>query len=134
MSTLYLSFDGLTPRTNIKNHWEIPGVLKNCREAGLGMVLVPTVINGTNDGEIGDILRFGFKNNDVVRGINFQPVSLVGMMPRRQREKQRIVEGNLIEPVKRMYNESIQLSQRWGKEFLDFWNLPEDFRFNLEGA
>jgi hypothetical protein len=51
-----------------------------------------------------------------------------------QREQQRIVEGNLIEPVKRMYNESIQLSQRWGKEFLNFWNLPEDFRFNLEGA
>ena len=41
-----------------------------------------------------------------------------------QREKKRIVDGNLIEPVKRMYNESIQLSKRWGKEFLEFWNLP----------
>jgi N-methylhydantoinase B/acetone carboxylase alpha subunit len=50
-----------------------------------------------------------------------------------QREKQRIVEGNLIDPVKKMYNESFQLSGNWGKEFLDFWNLPEDFRFNLEG-
>ena len=48
-------------------------------------------------------------------------------------EKQRLIEGNMIEPVKRMYNESIQLSKRWGKEFLDFWNLPEDFRFKLEG-
>ena len=28
-----------------------------------------------------------------------------------QREKQRIVEGNMIEPVKRMYNESFQLSR-----------------------
>jgi hypothetical protein len=49
-----------------------------------------------------------------------------------QKEKKRIVDGNLIEPVKRMYNESIQLSRRWGKEFLEFWNLPEDFRFKLE--
>ena len=50
-----------------------------------------------------------------------------------RRQKQRIEEGNLIEPVKRMYNESIQLSQRWGKEFLNFWDLPEDFRFKPEG-
>jgi len=49
-----------------------------------------------------------------------------------QKEKKRIEDGNLIEPIKRMYNESIKLSRRWGKEFLEFWNLPEDFRFKLE--
>jgi uncharacterized radical SAM superfamily Fe-S cluster-containing enzyme len=96
VSTLYLSFDGLTPKTNIKNHWEIPGVLKNCREADIGIVLVPTVIKGQNDNQIGDILKFGFKNNDVVRGVNFQPVSLVGMMPRKEREEKRITIPDVI--------------------------------------
>lgn len=78
INTLYLSFDGVTAKTNPKNHWEIPGVLENCRKTGTGIVLVPTVIKGVNDHEVGDIIRFGFKNNDVVRGVNIQPVSLVG--------------------------------------------------------
>jgi N-methylhydantoinase B/acetone carboxylase alpha subunit len=49
-----------------------------------------------------------------------------------QKEKNRIESGSLIEPLKRMYNESIELSKRWGKDFLEFWDLPDDFRFELE--
>lgn len=49
-----------------------------------------------------------------------------------QKHRKRILDGRLIDPVKRMYNESIQLSKRWGKEFLEFWSLSEDFRFKVE--
>ena len=96
-NTVYLSFDGVTPRTNPKNHWEVPGVLKNLREANLGAVLVPTLINTVNDHEIGDILKFGFKHNDIIRGVNYQPVSLVGRMPRKDREKFRITIPDVIQ-------------------------------------
>ena len=96
VNTIYLSFDGVTEETNPKNHWEIPGILKNCREANIGIVLVPTVINGVNDHELGKILEFGFRNIDVVRGINFQPVSLVGRMPREERNKHRITIPDVI--------------------------------------
>ena len=99
VNTLYLSYDGMTPKTNIKNHWEIPGVFENCRKAGLGVVLVPTVIKNTNDHEIGDILKFGFRNIDVVRSVNFQPVSLVGQMPRKDREKHRITIPDVIKKI-----------------------------------
>jgi len=99
VNTIYLSFDGVSPKTNPKNHWEIPGVLKNCREAGMGIVLVPTVIKGVNDGEIGDIIRFGFENINVVRGVNYQPVSLVGRMPRKEREKHRITIPHVIQLI-----------------------------------
>ncbi|MBI4214818.1 radical SAM protein, partial [archaeon] len=96
VNTVYLSFDGTTPQTNPKNHWEIPGILDNCRGAGLGVVLVPTVINTVNDNEIGNILRFGFKHADIVRGVNYQPVSLVGRMPTAERERFRITIPDVI--------------------------------------
>ena len=89
-NTLYLSFDGVSPETNPKNHWEIPYILEACRKAHLGMVLVPTVIKGYNDHELGDIIRFGLKHNDIVRGVNFQPISITGRVPRSEREKLRI--------------------------------------------
>lgn len=90
VSTLYLSFDGLTPKTNPKNHWEVPAILENARKLDVGIVLVPTIIKSVNDHELGDIIKFGFKNIDIVRSVNFQPVSLTGLMPRREREKYRI--------------------------------------------
>ncbi|MFA4855426.1 MAG: radical SAM protein [archaeon] len=107
VNTLYLSFDGVTEKTNPKNHWEIPRVLDNCREAGVGIVLVPTIINGVNDHEIGDILRFGFDNIDTVRGINYQPVSLVGQMPKKQRAKYRITIPDVIAKIEEQTNAEI---------------------------
>ncbi len=99
VNTVYLSFDGVTPKTNPKNHWEIPGALENCKKAGLGVVLVPTIIKGVNDHEIGDIIRFGLKNIDVVRGVNYQPISLVGRVPRSQRMKYRITIPDVIKKI-----------------------------------
>jgi uncharacterized radical SAM superfamily Fe-S cluster-containing enzyme len=99
VNTLYMSFDGVTAKTNPKNHWEVPGAMQNCRKADIGIVLVPTVIRGVNDHELGDILRFGFENNDVIRGVNYQPVSLVGRMPKKEREKFRITIPDTIKGI-----------------------------------
>ncbi len=107
VNNLYLSFDGVTEKTNPKNYWEIPRVLDNCREAGLGIVLVPTIINSVNDHEIGDILRFGFDNVDIVRSVNYQPVSLVGKMPRSQRQKYRITIPDLIKKIEQQTNAEV---------------------------
>lgn len=99
VNTVYLSFDGVDEKTNPKNHWEIPKVLENCRKAELGIVLVPTIINTVNDHQLGDIIRFGVDNIDIVRGVNFQPVSLVGSMPKREREKYRITIPDAIKKI-----------------------------------
>ncbi|MGQ9479527.1 MAG: tetraether lipid synthase Tes [Thermoproteota archaeon] len=97
VNTVYLSFDGLDPKINVKNHWEIPYIFENFRKAGMtSVVLVPTVINGWNTGELGKIVRFAAANSDIVRGVNFQPVSLVGQMPRRERDKYRITIPDVI--------------------------------------
>mgnify|MGYP001167349726 CR=1 FL=1 len=39
-------------------------------------------------------------------------------------EKARVEARDLIEPVRKMYGESIRLSKDWGKEFRSFWSLP----------
>lgn len=89
-NVVYMSFDGVTPFTNPKNHWEVPYALENLRKAGLGVVLVPTLIKGYNTHELGLMIKFSVKHMDIVRGLNMQPVSITGRMPRKLREKERI--------------------------------------------
>jgi N-methylhydantoinase B/acetone carboxylase alpha subunit len=44
-------------------------------------------------------------------------------------ERERLLAGGFREEVRRMYNQSLELSEDWKKWFLAFWDLPEDFRF-----
>jgi len=116
VNTLYLSFDGVTPKTNPKNHYELPNAVENCRKAGIGIVLVPTLINTVNDHEIGDMIRFGMENIDIVRGVNFQPISLVGRTPKREREKFRITIPDAIRKIEEQTNGEISKD--------DFYTIP----------
>ncbi|MCL5429984.1 MAG: radical SAM protein [Candidatus Marsarchaeota archaeon] len=102
--TLYMSCDGVSARTNPKNYWEVPMAFDSCRKAKIGVVLVPTVIRGINEHELGALINFGLNNMDVVRAVNFQPVSLVGRMPTRLREKQRITIPGAIKLVEEQTN------------------------------
>ncbi len=99
VNTIYLSFDGLTPYTNPKNHWEIPYILEACKNACMGVVLVPTVIKNVNLHEVGKMVLFGLKHNDVVRGVNFQPISIVGRVPKSEREAMRVTIPDVIKVV-----------------------------------
>ncbi|MFN8204349.1 MAG: hydantoinase B/oxoprolinase family protein [Solirubrobacteraceae bacterium] len=46
-------------------------------------------------------------------------------------QRQRILAQDLIEPVKVMYAESMRLGPEWAAEFRGFWDLPEDFDFDV---
>ena len=116
VNVIYLSFDGVTPKTNPKNYWEIPEAIENCRRAKLGIVLVPTVIGGYNDHELGDIIRFAAANMDIIRGVNFQPVSMVGRMPLKLREKQRITIPDVCRKIEEQTNGEIRMD--------DFYPVP----------
>ncbi len=115
-NVIYTSFDGPTPRSNPKNFWEIPAALENYKKAPLGVVLVPTVIGGINDAYLGDMIKFGLSNIDVVRSVNFQPVSLVGRMPDRMRERQRVTIPGAIKKIEQQTDGLI------GRE--DFFTVP----------
>jgi uncharacterized radical SAM superfamily Fe-S cluster-containing enzyme len=108
VNTVYMSFDGVTPRANPKNHWEVPYTLETFRKAGMtSVVLVPTVIKTINDQELGDIVRFAAKHMDVVRGVNFQPVSLTGRMRKDMRAKYRVTIPDVLRWVEEQTNGEI---------------------------
>ena len=96
---IYTSFDGVSPEHNPKNYWEFPRTIAACRDAGMCAMLVPTVIGGWNDENLGDIVRFGAANAETVCGVNFQPVSLVGRMDGDRRREQRITVPDVIERI-----------------------------------
>ncbi|MEF8813242.1 MAG: radical SAM protein [Halovenus sp.] len=83
VTAIYLQFDGLTADTyeairEVDLVAEKHAAIEACRDAGLSVVLVPTVVPGVNDGEMGDIVEFALENRDVVESVNFQPVAHFG--------------------------------------------------------
>ncbi len=82
-TTIYLQFDGFGAKvhkalrnkdlTRVKRR-----AIEHCRSAGLPVILVPTIVPGTNEHQLGDIVRFALQNIDIVRGVNMQPVSHFG--------------------------------------------------------
>ncbi len=112
VSTLYMSFYGVSKRANPKNHWEAPLAIDAIRKAGGSIVLVPTVIRSINDHELGSMINFAINNIDVIRAVNFQPVSLVGRMPTRLREKQRISIPGAIKLIEEQTNGAIR-KEHW---------------------
>ncbi len=83
VSCAFLQFDGFRDETYTKLRGrpllgEKLRAVENCESAGLPVVLVPTVVPGVNDGELGEILRFAAERMPFVRGVHFQPVSYFG--------------------------------------------------------
>jgi uncharacterized radical SAM superfamily Fe-S cluster-containing enzyme len=102
VDTFYLQFDGLTDDVYKKTRG-VPlldvkmKAIENARKAGLdSMVLVPTVVKGINDQMIGDIIHFAAKNYDVVRGVNFQPVSICGRIDKSKLSEMRITISDVL--------------------------------------
>ncbi|MDD4460052.1 MAG: radical SAM protein [Proteiniphilum sp.] len=96
LSTIYLQFDGVTPEPYkaIRGCDLLPAKLRaieNLRAAGQhSIVLVPTLVKGTNDSQVGDIVKFASKNLEIVKGINYQPVSFTGRIDQEERAAKRI--------------------------------------------
>ena len=116
LSTVYLHFDGVTKDTNpLLEKTSLPAI-ENCRKARLGIVLVPTVINGKNDHQVGDIIRFASKNIDVIRGINFQPVAFTGAAKDDDVASERVTVPDLAKRIELQTNGTLKQS--------DFYPVP----------
>jgi uncharacterized radical SAM superfamily Fe-S cluster-containing enzyme len=86
LNCAFLQFDGLSAETHHALRGRDLNALKQkaiaqCGKYNIGVVLVPTIIRGINDGEIGDILRYATSKMPTVRGVHFQPVSYFGRYP-----------------------------------------------------
>ena len=96
LSTIYMQFDGVTPEPYLAARGTnlLPlkkQAVQNAREVGMeSLVLVPTVVRGVNDHQLGGIIEFAVENRDVVRCVNFQPVSITGRIDHDARKEMRI--------------------------------------------
>jgi len=94
LSTVYLHFDGVSRETNPFLPISLRAI-DRCMNAHMGVVLVPTVIRGRNDHEVGEIIRFAAQQIQVVRGVNFQPVAFTGAASQDYIERERITIPDL---------------------------------------
>ncbi|HEX3014304.1 MAG TPA: radical SAM protein [Methanobacterium sp.] len=114
LNTVYLQFDGTTeePYLKIRNRNLLSiklEAIENCRKVGLGIVLVPTLLKGVNDQQVGDIIRFAVDNIDIIRGVNFQPVSFAGRTPSDEVEEQRVTIPDLERLVEEQTDSKIKV-------------------------
>lgn len=115
LSTVYLHFDGVSKETNFKLTHDLKAI-ENLRKAKQGIVLVPTIIKGKNDHELGDIVRFAAENIDVIRGVNFQPVSFTGAASLEDITRERITIPELLDRIESQTKREVE------KE--DFYPVP----------
>ena len=86
---LYLQFDGISDDIYLKTRGarlmetKLKAV-ENVRKTGMKIILVPTIVKGFNDHQIGDIMRFAIENVDCISGISFQPVAFTGRISKHE--------------------------------------------------
>lgn len=116
LNTIYLQFDGLKKSAykRIRGYNALPNKIKaieNCRQAGLtSVVLVPTIVRGVNEEEIGDIINFAIKNSDVVKSVNFQPISFSGRIKREELAEMRITIPDVLKKIEEKTKGAIAVS------------------------
>ncbi|MCK4614440.1 MAG: radical SAM protein [Thermoplasmata archaeon] len=105
MHTVYLQFDGFKESTHIdtrsrphflKEKLQAIENLRGTRPRPLATVLVPVIVRGVNDDEVGRIINFALDNLDVIRSINFQPVSFSGRINYEERIRGRYTTSDLV--------------------------------------
>jgi hypothetical protein len=87
LSSVFLQFDGVDDRVFSALRGrplfaEKCLAIDNLAKAGVGIVLVPTLVPGVNIDQIWQIVRFGLQRQPQVRGVHFQPISYFGRFPK----------------------------------------------------
>ena len=87
LSSVFLQFDGVNDKafTRLRGREFFEKkclAIDNLARAGLGIVLVPTVVRGVNLDQLWAIVRFGLDRQPHVRGVHFQPMSYFGRFPK----------------------------------------------------
>lgn len=101
LSSVFLQFDGLSSATHLALRGRDLCTIKeqaviNCGAAGLGVVLVPTLVPGINTHEVGAIIDYATRFAPTVRGVHFQPIAYFGRFPQAPADGDRITLPEVI--------------------------------------
>jgi len=102
---VYLQFDSLQGKVykhirgkdilNIKEK-----AIANLSKYNVPVTLVSTIMEGVNDKEIGSIINYGLKHNNV-RGINIQPVAFFGRLPALEKVNKRTTLTGILNRIEK---------------------------------
>ncbi len=109
LSCVFLQFDGTSERIYQKlrgrHLLEIKRTaVEHCGNAGLGVVLVPTIVSGVNTADIGGIIDYALNSSPTVTGVHFQPVSFLGHYPQPPDNKERITLPDVLSQIEQQTN------------------------------
>ena len=111
---IYLQFDGVSDDvyryTRGANLFKLKQqAIENCAEVKMGVTLVPTLIPGVNDHQIGDMVQFAKEWVPVVKGIHFQPISYFGRYPHQPKDEDRITIPDVLKALEAQTDGEVKL-------------------------
>ncbi|MDR2502734.1 MAG: radical SAM protein [Oscillospiraceae bacterium] len=115
LSFVFMQFDGVTdaPYLALRGRALLSEKLRAievCDDIELGVTLVPTVVPGVNDSQIGAIAQLAMSRSPAVRGVHFQPVSYFGRYPAPPRDKDRITLPEILRALQTQTGAKIKIS------------------------
>jgi tetraether lipid synthase len=104
LTTVFLQFDGLDDHIHVQLRGrplmqQKRTAIERCGAAGLGVVLVPTLVPGVNSDAIGAIIRFAIDRLPLVRGIHFQPISYFGRFEKNTDDRERLTLPQVMQGI-----------------------------------
>ena len=101
---VYLQFDGVSDSIHLKLRGRPLAYFKeqavvNCAHLKVGVQLVPMIVPGINDHEIGAIVQFAKVNIPVVKGVHFQPISYFGRYLQAPEDASRITIPEILQAI-----------------------------------
>ena len=100
LDQVYLQFDGLSDDIYMKCRGRAMletkfKAIENIKKANMRITLVPTLVKGLNDDQVGEITRFAISNIDVMSAISWQPVAITGRIDETKRREMRYTTADL---------------------------------------
>jgi uncharacterized radical SAM superfamily Fe-S cluster-containing enzyme len=118
---IYLQFDSLSDQGSLSLRGQKTAktrqkAIENLAKYDVPITLVATIIQGKNDEEIGEIVKFGLEQKNI-RGVNFQPVAFFGRQPKQDRQN-RITLSGILQRIEKQTDKIVRTD--------DFIPLPCD--------
>ncbi|BBO91783.1 radical SAM (seleno)protein TrsS [Desulfosarcina ovata] len=104
LASIFLQFDGtddgIYRKLRGRPLWaEKQAAIDACEKNRIGVVLVPTMVPGINDRNIGRILDLAVTRSPAVRSVHFQPVSYFGRVPHPPKDADRMTLPQLMRAI-----------------------------------
>lgn len=118
LNVIYLQFDGVDDSIYMKTRgralWDLKQqAVENICKAGMEIMLVPTLIKGVNDHQIGDIFKYAAADSGAIVGISWQPVAFVGRIDHAERLSRRFTTTDLARELERQTDGRIRMDRDW---------------------